>query len=124
MVASKRLPGFVRALARVVLVVPGLGGSAGLLAEEPAGPAGALVITVVYAPEEKAYLPAVINDFNTAYAQGRNPTTGLRLAVGEPRIWVVGRDESSGKVVDGLFAALKAGGAAGGVRPTIFSPSV
>ena len=50
--------------------------------------------------------------------------TGLRLAVDEPRIRVVGRDESSGKVVDGLFKALKDVGAADGVRPTIFSPSV
>src|SRR4051794_8328995 len=95
MVASKRVPESAETIARAVLVVAGLGSFAGLYAEEPARPAGALEISLVYAPEEKAYLPAVINDFNTAYAQGRNPMTGLRLADGEPRIRVVGRDESS-----------------------------
>lgn len=130
MVASKRMPESTETIARAALVVAGLGGFAGLHAEEPARPAwparpaGALEISVVYAPEEKAYLPAVINDFNTAYAQGRNPMTGLRLADGEPRVWVVGRDESSGKVVNGLYNALRVRGTAYQERPTIFSPSV
>ena len=70
MVASKRVPEPAGTIVRTVLAVAGLGGLAGLHAEEPVRSAGVVEISVVYAPEEKAYLIPVISHFNTAYAQG------------------------------------------------------
>ncbi len=86
-------------------------------------PSNAVQIHIVYAPESDQYMPQVIEDFNRAYSEGRNPVTGNSLAEGERPIFVTGEPGSSGTVMQQIVNAV------GGIEsfetpPTIFQPSV
>ncbi|NWF67668.1 MAG: substrate-binding domain-containing protein [Chloroflexi bacterium] len=87
-------------------------------------PANAIQISIVYAPESELYLPRAIEDFNRAYAEGRNPLTGQPLAAGERPIYITGEDGSSGTVMQGIVNAFIAPNNQNVSRPTIFAPSV
>ena len=87
-------------------------------------PSNAIEITIVYAPEFAPFMPEVMNNFNRAFAEGRNPVTGQPLASGQRPIYVAGRDGSSGTVMQGIVNAILAPNNANVERPTIWSPSV
>ncbi len=87
-------------------------------------PSQAIEISIIYAPEEEAYLAGAIGDFNRSYAQGVHPLTGQKLAQGELPVFVTGQAKSSGTVHQGIINAIVAPGNANVERPTIFSPSV
>jgi Ca-activated chloride channel family protein len=91
-------------------------------------PNNAIDVSIIYAPESAQYLPKVIEDFNSAFASGRNPVTGQNLASGERPIYVTdltnGRGGSSGTVMQGIVNAIVAPNNANVARPVIFSPSV
>ncbi|HLF27232.1 MAG TPA: VWA domain-containing protein [Anaerolineae bacterium] len=87
-------------------------------------PSNAIEISIVYAPEFAPFMPQVINDFNRAFAESRNPVTGQALAAGERPIFVTGKDASSGVVMQGIVNAVIAPNNANVERPTIWSPSV
>lgn len=87
-------------------------------------PSNAVEISIVYAPEFEPFMPQVINDFNAAFAAGRNPVTGQALASGERPIYVTGKNASSGTVMQGIVNAVIAPGNANVERPTLWSPSV
>jgi Ca-activated chloride channel family protein len=87
-------------------------------------PDNAVDISIIYAPESEQYLPQVIADFNRAYAEGRNPITGERLASGERPIYIVGEPGSSGTVMQGIVNAFIAPNNQNVERPVIFQPSV
>lgn len=87
-------------------------------------PANAIEISIIYAPESALYLPQAIEEFNRSYAQGVNPITGQRLASGERPIYVVGKNGSSGTVMEGIVNAILAPNNQNVERPTIFAPSV
>lgn len=89
-----------------------------------ARPNNAIDISIVYAPESDLYMPRVIEDFNRAYAEGRNPVTGQSLASGERPIYVIGKPGSSGTVMQGIVNAIIAPNNQNVERPTLFSPSV
>ncbi|MDX1522389.1 MAG: VWA domain-containing protein [Anaerolineae bacterium] len=97
-------------------------------ADESSGPAGpasnAVEISIIYAPEEELYMVDAIEQFNRAYAEGRNPLTGQRLESGERPIFVTGEPGSSGQVAQGIINAFIAPNNANVAQPTIFSPSV
>ncbi len=84
----------------------------------------AVQVSIIYAPESEQYMPRVMQDFNNAYVQGRNPVTGQALASGDPRICVTGRNASSGTVMQGIVNAIIAPNNANVERPVIFEPSV
>lgn len=86
--------------------------------------ANAITISIIYAPESDLYLKEAIADFNRAYAEGRNPITGERLASGERPIFVEGQTGSSGTVAQGIVNAFIAPNNANVAQPTIFAPSV
>jgi Ca-activated chloride channel family protein len=87
-------------------------------------PANAIEISIIYAPESDLYMPKAIEDFNRAFAQGRNPVTGQNLGSGERPIYVTGRDGSSGTVMQGIVNAIIAPNNVNVERPVIFQPSV
>ena len=87
-------------------------------------PANAIEISIIYAPESEQYMPKVIEDFNRAMSQGRNPATGQALASGQRPVYVTGEDGSSGTVMQGIVNAIIAPSNANVARPTIFGPSV
>ncbi|MCL4256768.1 MAG: hypothetical protein KJ043_23625, partial [Anaerolineae bacterium] len=87
-------------------------------------PTNAIEISIIYAPESELYLPQAINDFNRSYANGVNPITGQPLANGERPIYVVGRNGSSGTVMEGIVNAILSPNNQNVERPTIFAPSV
>lgn len=93
-------------------------------------PRDSVAISVVYSPEFKELgpndplMPAIIQEFNRIYADGRNPLTGQPLAEGEKAIVVTGKDGSSGTVMQGIVNAIIAPNNQNVERPTIFSPSV
>ena len=87
-------------------------------------PANAAEISIIYAPELDLFMPEVINDFNRAFAEGRNPVTGQPLRSGERPIYVTGKPASSGTVMQAIVNAVIAPGNANVERPTIFAPSV
>jgi Ca-activated chloride channel family protein len=87
-------------------------------------PANAVDVTIIYAPESDQYMPRVIEDFNRAFASGKNPVTGENLASGERPIWVEGGPGSSGTVMQGIVNAIIAPNNANVQRPVIFQPSV
>lgn len=89
-----------------------------------ASPANAIQVSIIYAPESDLYLKEAINQFNLAYAQGRNPLTGAALASGERPIYVTGKTGSSGTVAQAIVNAVIAPNNANVERPTIFAPSV
>ncbi len=92
--------------------------------QAPVAPDNAITISIIYAPESEAYLPEAIQNFNRAYAEGRNPITGERLADGEKPIFVEGRNASSGTVMQGIVNAIIAPNNQNVEKPTIFAPSV
>lgn len=81
-------------------------------------------ISIIYAPEEKAYMVDAIEQFNQAYSDGCNPLTGERLTWDEQPIVVRGEDGSSGTVAQGIINAIIAPNNQNVAKPTIFSPSV
>jgi len=87
-------------------------------------PANAIEISIVYAPESEQYMPKVIEDFNRAMSQGRNPATGEALASGQRPVYITGVNGSSGTVMQGIVNAIIAPSNANVARPTIFGPSV
>ena len=88
----------------------------------------AVEISITYAPESELYLDGeiydAINQFNQAYAEGRNPLTGEPLKEGERPICVKGEPGSSGRVAQGIINAIIAPNNVNVARPTIFAPSV
>lgn len=87
-------------------------------------PSNAIDVSIIYAPESDLYMPQLIEDFNRAYAQGRNPITGDALASGETPIFVTGKSGSSGTVMQGIVNAIIAPNNQNVEQPTIFQPSV
>src|SRR5260221_4202373 len=86
--------------------------------------ANAIQISIIYAPESDSYLKDAINNFNQAYASGKNPITGAALAANEKPIYITGKSGSSGTVMQGIINAIIAPNNANVERPTIFEPSV
>jgi Ca-activated chloride channel family protein len=99
----------------------GIGTPASPLANKPAN---AIEISIIFAPESKAYLEPAIAKFNESYANGINPLSGQKLASGEKPVWVTGQSGSSGTVHQGIINALVAPNNNNTARPTIFAPSV
>jgi Ca-activated chloride channel family protein len=97
-------------------------------APEAECPANAIEISIIYAPESQLYLAGetydAINQFNRAYAEGRNPVTNQSLASGEQPICVKGQSGSSGTIAQGIINAIIAPNNANVAKPTIFAPSV
>jgi Ca-activated chloride channel family protein len=87
-------------------------------------PSNAIEISIIYAPELELFMPQAINDFNRAFAEGRNPVTGQPLASGQQPVYVTGKNASSGTVMQAIVNAIIAPGVANVERPTIFAPSV
>ncbi len=91
-------------------------------------PANSVEIEIIYAPESELYLAGetydAINQFNRAYADGRNPLTGQPLAEGERPICVKGEPGSSGRIAQGIINAIIAPNNTNVAKPTLFSPSV
>ncbi len=91
-------------------------------------PSNAIDVSIIYAPESALYLPKAIEDFNRAFASGKNPVTGQNLASGERPIFVTdltaGKGGSSGTVMQGIVNAIIAPNNANVAKPVIFSPSV
>ncbi len=104
-----------------------------LVACEPGGgdsqtaggrPDNAIDVSIIYAPESDRYMPQTIQEFNEAFASGRNPVTGQNLASGERPIWVTGEPGSSGTIMQGIVNAIIAPNNANVAQPVIFQPSV
>lgn len=87
-------------------------------------PQDAVHISIIYAPESDLYMPDAIRDFNRAYADGRNPIMGEKLAEGEKPIYVTGEPGSSGTIMQAIVNAIIAPQNQNVARPTIFQPSV
>jgi Ca-activated chloride channel homolog len=91
-------------------------------------PNNAIDVSIIYAPESALYLPKAIEDFNRAFASGKNPVTGQNLASGERPIFVTdltgGKGGSSGTVMQGIVNAIIAPNNANVAKPVIYSPSV
>lgn len=87
-------------------------------------PANAVEVSIIYAPESDLYMPETIEEFNRAYASGKNPLTGENLASGERPIFVTGEPGSSGTVMQGIVNAILAPNNQNVKRPVIFEPSV
>ncbi|MBZ0300894.1 MAG: VWA domain-containing protein, partial [Anaerolineae bacterium] len=87
-------------------------------------PGNAIDVSIIYAPESDLYMPQVIEDFNRAYVNGKNPVTGENLASGERPIWMEGKPGSSGTVMQGIVNAIIAPNNANVAKPVIFQPSV
>ncbi len=87
-------------------------------------PANAIEISIIYAPELDLFMPQTTNDFNRAFAEGRNPVTGQPLVSGERPIYVTGEPGSSGTIMQGIVNAVIAPSNVNVERPTIFAPSV
>lgn len=88
---------------------------------------GAVEITIVYSPESEAYMPELMQQFNQAYADGKDPITGADLAGDAVRVYVRGTDPvqgSSGTVMQGIVNAVTDVNSTNVYTPTIFQPSV
>lgn len=90
----------------------------------PDVPANAIQIEILYSPEVGRYLTQAMDDFNQAYREGRNPLTGQSLANGEKPIFVTGRSESAGTVMQGIANAFIAPNNENVLKPTVWIPSV
>ncbi|MEP7294388.1 MAG: hypothetical protein ABI835_21540, partial [Chloroflexota bacterium] len=91
----------------VLLAACDLGGSPQNATQSASGCAGdAIQIDMIYAPESDQYMPQVMQDFNRAFAQGKNPVTGSALASGEKPICITGVSGSSGTVMQGIVNAI------------------
>lgn len=100
----------------------------------PAAP-NSIEVSMIYAPEYKEkgipgtpeyklLLPKIMEDFNRAYAQGKNPLTGEPLKADERPIFITGKDGSSGTVMQAIVNAVLFPNNANVERPTIYCPSV
>jgi Ca-activated chloride channel homolog len=121
--ASAPLRLWVVILLLALVACNGLGGGA----QTTSGvgrPDNAIDVSIIYAPESDLYMPQTIQEFNEAFASGRNPVTGQNLASGERPIWVTGEPGSSGTVMQGIINAIIAPNNANVARPVIFQPSV
>lgn len=87
-------------------------------------PSNAVIVSIVYAPESHDYMPHIIEQFNQSYANGLNPITGERLAEGERPVYVIGKQGSSGTVMQAIVNAITGAGHVNDERPVIFQPSV
>jgi Ca-activated chloride channel family protein len=87
-------------------------------------PDNAVVVQLIYAPEEELYITQTISDFNRSMARGVNPLTGQELARNVAPIWIEGKSASSGTVAQGIINAIIAPNNSNVERPVIFSPSV
>jgi Ca-activated chloride channel family protein len=87
-------------------------------------PDNAVVVQLIYAPEEELYITQTISDFNRSMARGVNPLTGQELARNVAPIWIEGKGASSGTVAQGVINAIIAPNNSNVERPVIFSPSV
>jgi len=85
-------------------------------------PPNAVEISMLYSGEVDQYMPQIMERFNNAYIEGRNPLTGATLAEGERPIFVSGEDQSSGDVLNLLLQA--AAGNREAQPPTMWNPSV
>ncbi|MCC6803508.1 MAG: VWA domain-containing protein [Anaerolineae bacterium] len=118
---------FVRVLLFVILAVLAAcdgGGSQNATQSASNCAGGAIEISLIYAPESDLYMPQVMEDFNRAFAQGKNPVTGANLASGEKAICITGVSGSSGTVMQGIINAVIAPNNQNVAKPTIFEPSV
>jgi Ca-activated chloride channel family protein len=92
-----------------------------------ARPNNAIDVYILYSPESQQYMPRIIDSFNRASADGRNPATGAAWASGERPIYVRGQQPttgSSGSAAAGIINAIIAPNNAQVYHPTIFQPSV
>jgi Ca-activated chloride channel homolog len=87
-------------------------------------PDNAIVVDLIYAPEEELYITQTISDFNRSMSRGINPLTGKELARNEQPIWIAAKSGSSGTVAQGIRNAFIAPNNSNVERPTIYSPSV
>lgn len=115
---------FIPALMLLLLAACDNNGGGGITNQGVSRPDNAIDVSIIYAPESDQYMPQVMQDFNAAYASGRNPITGQNLASGERPIWVQGGPGSSGTVMQGIVNAIIAPNNANVERPVIFMPSV
>lgn len=118
----KRIAAFAALMLALVLV--GCQDNGGSSVNGASIPANAVQISIVYSPEFAAFMPALMEQFNQAGREGKNPLTGQSLADGEKPIYISGRDGSSGTVMQGIVNAIIAPNNQNVERPTIFSPSV
>lgn len=100
------------------------GGSQNASTPGQVAPSNATQIHIIYAPESDLYMPQTIQEFNQAFASGRNPVTGQALAQGERPIFVTGVPGSSGTVMQGIVNAIIAPNNRNVAKPVIFQPSV
>ena len=96
----------------------------GIISSGLSRPGNAIDVSIIYAPESELYMPQAIEEFNRAYASGKNPVTGENLASGERPVWVEGGPGSSGTVMQGIVNAIIAPNNVNVERPVIFQPSV
>ncbi|MCU0498101.1 MAG: extracellular solute-binding protein [Anaerolineae bacterium] len=98
--------------------------------DQPAAdiPPNAIQISVIYSPESEQYMPEIMNRFNEAYRQGKNPMTGQPLAQGERPAYITGSPPqgglSSGGATQGVVNAAIGANVENVLRPTLFAPSV
>jgi Ca-activated chloride channel homolog len=90
---------------------------------EPQKPDNAIVVSLIYAPEEELYITQAITDFNRSMLNGVNPVDGGKLP-GREVYWIEGKSMSSGTAEQGIVNAIIAPNNANVVQPTIYSPSV
>ncbi len=101
-------------------------------ADQPSGQAefvqncanNAVTIDIIYAPESNLYMPEVMQDFNRAFLEGRDPVTGEALASGARTVCIGGQSGSSGTIMQGIVNAIIAPNNSNVARPVIFQPSV
>lgn len=85
----------------------------------------AIEIDLIFAlnPQQNYMTPAIDN-FNGAYAEGRDPVTGEALAADDPRICVLGRLGSSSRTSQAITNAIIAPDNDQVARPVLYAPSV
>ncbi|MGB1285332.1 MAG: VWA domain-containing protein [Aggregatilineales bacterium] len=108
----------------MVLVACGGDESGGDSSDSGGIPAGAVEISIIYAPESDAYMQQIIPAFNDAYRRGVNPVTGAALGADEQIVYVTGAPGSSGTIAQSIVNAVTNPNSANAARPTIFQPSV
>jgi Ca-activated chloride channel family protein len=90
-------------------------------------PANAVEVFIAYSPESHQYMPTLIENFNRASAEGRNPVTGQPYAQDERPIYVRGQQPttgSSGSLAQGVINAFIAPNNEQVYHPTLLQPSV
>jgi Ca-activated chloride channel homolog len=87
-------------------------------------PDNAVVVQLIYAPEEELYITQTISDFNRSMSRGINPLTGQELPRNQAPVWIEGKSASSGTAAQGIINAVIAPNNTNVERPIIFSPSV